>query len=119
MLGWTHSKIIHQRMQINNLGSNRALFLFSNYLENDIRSVQLNNGNDEYEEIIICVVRPDGGVHPLCLHEDDVETDLFVDPNRTNMEDVNDSDVIKNYGEGWYGQRPVPSLGGEFIFTGN
>jgi len=28
----------------------------------------------------LCVVQHDGGVYPLCTHEDDVETVLFIDP---------------------------------------
>ena len=62
-------------------------------------------------------MRLNGAVYPLFSHEDDVETNLCVDPKWANMEDANDSDVIKNYGEAWsYGQRPVPSLdGGDFF----
>lgn len=62
----------------------------------------------------LCVVRPDGTVLPLCTHEDDVETDLFTDP-RSSLSfwsKLTDEDVQGTYGEGWYGQRPVPSLGG-------
>jgi len=62
----------------------------------------------------LCVVRPDGSVLPLCRHEDDVETDLFSDPRSTISfwSDLTDDDIKGTYGEGWYGQRPVPSLGG-------
>jgi hypothetical protein len=63
---------------------------------------------------------PDSTVAPLCRHEDDVETDLFLDP-RCDKEEfwsssaadaVTDDAIRGTYGEGWYGQRPVPSLGG-------
>ena len=68
----------------------------------------------------LCVVRPDQTVVPLCVHEDDVETDLWIDPREMQDEErsnywtleVTDDDVTHTYGEGWYGQRPVPSLGG-------
>jgi hypothetical protein len=62
-----------------------------------------------------CVVLSDGTVAPLCRREDDVETDLYVDPRTAGdsfWRDLTDADVEKSYGEGWYGQRPVPSLGG-------
>ncbi|KAL3895948.1 MAG: hypothetical protein SGARI_007300 [Bacillariaceae sp.] len=45
----------------------------------------------------------------------DVETDLFVDPRTMEdafWQDAVDVDIVQAYGEGWYGQRPVPSLGG-------
>lgn len=99
--------------------------LSSEYLENDLVSIQIppnddDEGNDDSSVTAensprLCVVRPDGGVYPLCYHEDDVETDLFVDPRVSSQawtEDVTDDDVTGTYGEGWYGQRPVPSLGG-------
>lgn len=58
----------------------------------------------------------DGSVVPLCIHADDVETDLFVDPREFSQvfwqKDVTDADVTATFGEGFYGQRPVPSLGG-------
>ena len=64
----------------------------------------------------LCAVRGEGGVIPLCIHADDVETDLFVDPRVFSdsfwQKDVQDSDVTATFGEGFYGQRPVPSLGG-------
>lgn len=81
------------------------------YLESDLVGVKV----PDTEECILCVVRPDQGVYPLCQHEDDVETDLFIDPRRSSQawtNDLIDSDVTKTYGEGFYGQRPVPSLGG-------
>jgi hypothetical protein len=58
------------------------------------------------------VVTPDGTLSPLCTHEDDNPTDLYVDPRSQDNVDANDSDIIKCYGEGWYSQRVVPSLGG-------
>ena len=99
--------------------------LSSEYLENDLVAIQIppkdGDGGVDVSSITadnsprLCVVRPDGGVYPLCYHEDDVETDLFVDPRVSSQawtEDVTDDDVTSTYGEGWYGQRPVPSLGG-------
>lgn len=95
--------------------------LSSEYLENDLVAIQIPPNADGGDNDIadrsprLCVVRPDGGVYPLCFHEDDVETDLFVDPRVSSQawtEDVADDDVTRTYGEGWYGQRPVPSLGG-------
>ena len=63
----------------------------------------------------LCVVRPDATVAPLCQHEDDVETDLFLDPRCDSdpfWAEATDDSICGTYGEGWYGQRPVPSLGG-------
>ena len=56
-------------------------------------------------------------VRPLCIHEDDVETDLFIDYRIYQdpfwIQDIVDDDILHNYGcIGFYGQRPVPSLGG-------
>jgi hypothetical protein len=65
----------------------------------------------------LCAVHGrDGSVAPLCIHADDAETDLFVDPREFSQvfwqKDVTDADVTATFGEGFYGQRPVPSLGG-------
>lgn len=68
----------------------------------------------------LCAVKPDGSVAPLCQRQDDVETDLFWDPREFDVvfwqsEDLTDASVAFNgtvFGEGYYGQRPVPSLGG-------
>lgn len=84
--------------------------LSDDFLENDLVAVQ----PPEASKPRLCVVRSDGSVSPLCTHEDDVVTDLFSDP-RSNIplwSELTDEDVIGTYGEGWYGQRPVPSLGG-------
>jgi len=100
--------------------------LSSKYLENDLVAIRIHvpskDGDDAPSTTKttcirprFCVVRPDGGVDPLCYHEDDVETDLFIDPRVSSQawtDNVSDSDVAGTYGEGWYGQRPVPSLGG-------
>eukprot|EP00956_Cyclotella_meneghiniana_P012591 scaffold17892_cov52-Cyclotella_meneghiniana.AAC.3 len=57
-------------------------------------------------------------VFPLVRHQDDVETDLFIDPKHADsnisLQDiqVDDAEQLPYYGVGWYGQRPVPSLGG-------
>ena len=86
--------------------------LSKDFLENDLVAVQ----RKAEEPPRICAVKPDGSVAPLCQREDDVETDLFVDPREFSssywVEDVTDEAVVKTYGEGFYGQRPVPSLGG-------
>lgn len=84
--------------------------LSSDYLENDLIAAKTPGA----EKPRLCVVRPDGSVSPLCRHEDDVETDLFLDPRSKQefWQDLTDEDVAGRYGEGWYGQRPVPSLGG-------
>ena len=86
--------------------------LSDKYLENDLVAVSENDSSDCSR---LCVVRPDNTVVPLCQHEDDVETDLFIDPrcyDESYWENVDDENVVGTYGEGWYGQRPVPSLGG-------
>lgn len=79
------------------------------YLEGDLIAVQTS------KETLprLCVVQTYGSVVPLCQKEDDVETDLFADPRVFDrFQDVNDSHIVQSYGESWYGQRPVPSLGG-------
>lgn len=82
------------------------LHALTEYLENDIVSVKRGENGKLH------VVRPDGTVSPLCAHEDDNPTDLYVDPRLDYYIDINDSDIVKCYGEGWYSQRVVPSLGG-------
>lgn len=101
--------------------------LSNNYLENDLVAVQrqpqqssssAKDNDSSLPPPRLCVVRPDATVAPLCQHEDDVETDLFLDPRCDDdpfwfSEEAITDDVIRGtYGEGWYGQRPVPSLGG-------
>ncbi|KAL3944863.1 MAG: hypothetical protein SGBAC_001065 [Bacillariaceae sp.] len=86
--------------------------LSDNYLESDLVAVKLEK---DAANSRLCVVKPDNTVVPLCQHEDDVETDLFIDPrcyDEDYWEKVEDEMVVRSYGEGWYGQRPVPSLGG-------
>ena len=83
--------------------------------------------NQQQFKMRLCVIRNHQYIYPLIRHEDDVETDLFLDPRFVNREitlddmldyctsnNMNDNDVdrYKYYGVGWYGQRPVPSLGG-------
>eukprot|EP00565_Helicotheca_tamesis_P001237 CAMPEP_0185727536 /NCGR_PEP_ID=MMETSP1171-20130828/3195_1 /TAXON_ID=374046 /ORGANISM="Helicotheca tamensis, Strain CCMP826" /LENGTH=239 /DNA_ID=CAMNT_0028396119 /DNA_START=72 /DNA_END=791 /DNA_ORIENTATION=- len=101
-------------------------FLLSEaYMESDLVAIKVppehnnnNNNNAKAPNPLprLCVVRADGSVSPLCRHEDDVETDLFLDPRKCPWPHGNseptDQDVVGMYGEGWYGQRPVPSLGG-------
>jgi hypothetical protein len=104
--------------------------LSSKYLENDIVAVHrvllldtattatatdANNNDNAPSPPRLCVVRPDNTVASLCRHEDDVETDLFADPrceSDTAWRAVTDDHITGTYGEGWYGQQPVPSLGG-------
>ena len=94
----------------------RTRALSSDYLENDLVAVRPPEPPNSPPRL--CVVRPDGSVSPLCRHEDDVETDLFADPRSTSnvvdrlWQELTDEDILGTYGEGWYGQRPVPSLGG-------
>lgn len=87
--------------------------------------------NQQLFKMRLCVIRNQQYIYPLIRHEDDVETDLFLDPRFVNREitlddmlqwcsdycksnNINNDDVhqYKYYGVGWYGQRPVPSLGG-------
>lgn len=86
--------------------------LSSDYVEHELVAVRPPEPANKSPRL--CVVCPDGSVLPLCRHEDDVETDLFTDPRSTLKfwTALEDSDVVGTYGHGWYGQRPVPSLGG-------
>jgi len=107
----------------------RMNLLSNAYLESDLVAIQIpspnnnnnNNNNDDDDDDApppkprLCVVRADATVAPLCRHEDDVETDLFLDPRPYSIPpdfEIVDENVVGTYGEGWYGQRPVPSLGG-------
>jgi hypothetical protein len=90
------------------------------YLEGDLVAVKRQSPNgdedDDKNRPRLCVVVSDGGVVPLCTRLDDVETDLFADPRQYAdnfwTQGVTDDNVVQTYGEGYYGQRPVPSLGG-------
>jgi hypothetical protein len=82
-------------------------------------------------QLRLCVIRNQDYVFSLLQHEDDVETDLYLNPRHLEIE-IRYSDVVNwfserinndsmteqglleqyYYGVGWYGQRPVPSLGG-------
>ena len=96
--------------------------------------------SDKNLKLRLCVIRNQRCVFPLVRHEDDVETDLFLDPRyveksirlsdvahwsesklrreSTVQEEIDGSQQtieemgVSYYGVGWYGQRPVPSLGG-------
>jgi hypothetical protein len=84
--------------------------LSDDFFENDLVAVKTPNSSPR-----LCVVIQDGAVAPLCQKEDDVVTDLFVDPreySQTVWKEVVDDWVTARLGEGFYGQRPVPSLGG-------
>jgi hypothetical protein len=80
--------------------------LSEKYFENDLVSARID------ESIRLYVVRPDATITPLCTHADDNPTDLYVDPRSKDGIDIDDENIIKYYGEGWYSQRVVPSLGG-------
>ena len=81
------------------------------FLENDLVAIAVDDRQPR-----LCAVRYDGTVAPLCLRGDDVETDAFVDPREYTStfwtNEVTDECVKGTYGEGFFGQRPVPSLGG-------
>jgi len=113
-----------QRQRRENNSSNNAfaveiamqMALSDMYMENDLVAIQASPNKPPR----LCAVRPDkeDGVVPLCVRADDVETDLFADPREFNKNDskkwttdVSDEQVAYRYGEGFYGQRPVPSLG--------
>ena len=66
----------------------------------------------DHQKPKLFVVTPHGTLSPLCTHEDDNPTDLYVDPRYPDHVDVTDDDILVCYGEGWYSQRVVPSLGG-------
>lgn len=97
----------------------------------------IDNNHKSLMQLRLCVVRNQDYVFPLIRHEDDAETDLYLDPRhmgkKVRYSDVMDwsFEITNNisrvkveeevnapspqsyyYGVGWYGQRPVPSLGG-------
>ena len=106
-------------------------FLLSDaYLENDLVAVQVPENFKKMPTASsssrprLCAVKPDGSVAPLCQRQDDVETDLFCDPREFDVSfwqsdvDLTDANIVAFnngtttvFGEGYYGQRPVPSLG--------
>ena len=107
----------------------RLSLLSSDYLENDLVAIvvpssSLDDDDDnesskdenKHKQGRLCAVTPEGGVVPLCHRLDDVETDLLADPrefaNPWYRHEVSDEHVCGTYEEGFYGQRPVPSLGG-------
>lgn len=101
----------------------RRRVLSSAYLENDLVAVDIstweqdNTRSPEHSQMSprLCVVRSDGIVSPLCVRGDDVPTDLYLDPRCAASiwtHEIEDKHVVSTFGEGWYGQRPVPSLGG-------
>lgn len=101
-----------------------------------ITKISSSSHDDETEanfKLRLCVIRNQQYIYPLIRHEDDVETDLFLDPryiekqidlkdilqwwngstmNESNNNDGKEMSELQYYGVGWYGQRPVPSLGG-------
>lgn len=111
---------LHHNRQFSSCTSTTLPALSDDYLENDLVAVKvperlLADKESSSCTTRFCVVRPDATVAPLCRHEDDVDTDLFVDPRTMGdafWSQVSDEDISQHYGEGWYGQRPVPSLGG-------
>ena len=98
--------------------------------------IALSSEEETKFQLRLCVVRNQNCIYPLIRHEDDVETDLFLDPRHVEKQillqdilrwwtendqlklDEGDNDTkdsineLQYYGVGWYGQRPVPSLGG-------
>lgn len=115
--GWVHGfllmdpLVVERRQQDTNV----LLALSEKFLQDDIVSVW-GPTESETPRPRLCAVGSEGRVVPLCVHEDDVETDLFGDPRQFGdtfwTEIVSDDHVVGSYGEGYYGQRPVPSLGG-------
>jgi hypothetical protein len=103
---------------------------FDGYLTST--TTQSDEETDEVNEKLklrLCVIRNQQYIYPLIRHEDDVETDLFLDPRCMDSEislhdilqwwnSINSNEEeegineVHYYGVGWYGQRPVPSLGG-------
>ncbi|GAX10109.1 hypothetical protein FisN_3Lh300 [Fistulifera solaris] len=85
--------------------------LSEDFLENDLVGIRY----DTNKEPRLCAVMQYGEVAPLCIRADDSETDLFFDPREVSSgiwKSVTDDMVTGSFGEGFYGQRPVPSLGG-------
>ena len=95
---------------------------FDGYLDSTMLP---NDDSDSNGSLRLCVVRNGRCAYPLIRHEDDSETDLFLDPRHVDLaialgEISTWSDVglgvsigeENYYGMGYYGQRPVPSLGG-------
>ena len=108
-----HQHHHHQQQQRRRHQRSQHHVLSDAYLENDLVAVRQAS-----QQARLCAVRYDGTVAPLCIRSDDVETDLFVDPREyaakfwTSEIDLTDDCITGTYGEGFYGQRPVPSLGG-------
>lgn len=90
----------------------RIQVLSSDFLENDL--VTVKRSSDEAPRL--CAVGQDNNVIPLCQRADDDETTLFADPRESSdgfwMDPPGDEVVTQRYEEAWYGQLPVPSLGG-------
>lgn len=100
--------------------------LSEDFLENDLVAIkvkQSSSSDDETETDTslpplpprLCAVGQYRNVIPLCQRADDAETDLFADPREFSdpyWEDLSDDTVVHKYQEAWYGQLPVPSLGG-------
>lgn len=98
---------------------------FDGYLNSTMSYDDSDGDSDSNGGLRLCVVRNGRCVYPLIRHEDDSETDLFLDPRHVDLsialgEISTWSDVglgvsigeENYYGMGYYGQRPVPSLGG-------
>jgi hypothetical protein len=106
---------------------------FDGYLSSTTSSSSDEEENEANKlQLRLCVIRNQQYIYPLIRHEDDVETDLFLDPrcmeNEISLQDIlqwwnginsneeeeeeGEINEVKYYGVGWYGQRPVPSLGG-------
>ena len=92
---------------------------FDGYLDATASNGDSDGDSDSKRGLRLCVVRNGRCVYPLIRHEDDSETDLFLDPRHVDLsialgEISTWSGVGEQnyYGMGYYGQRPVPSLGG-------
>ena len=107
-IGVTYFRTISSGLSANN-----------DFFENDILSIRRKD-DDIDTAPRLCVMKISDGstlrAYPLCFREDNLETDLFLDPREecfdTDGKDCGNLEVIKFYGGGFYGQRPVPSLGG-------
>ena len=79
--------------------------------DDDLVALPLLSNAPDDKSLRLCVIRNQQYVFPLVRHEDDVETDLFLDPkyadSNISLQDFEFDGVEKlpYYGVGWYGQR--------------
>jgi len=95
--------------------------LSDDYLEGDLVAIQSphninHSDDDQHQRPRLCVVRDGGSVVPLCTRQDDVGSLGRSAPVRRPLLETQSYGrgrcCHQPYGEGFYGQRPVPSLGG-------